>query len=219
MMKVSRKMTRAVGLLMLVLILPFSNICVAENAQEMLEKVKKKYDSIKDAELKFSQQVKFEFSKREQNVSGTLLIKKENKYRVETEGHLIVTDGSTVWSYSQQNKQVLIDKFKVDERALTPERILAAAPKDYYASVVGTEKVGKTETQILKLVPKDDDSIVQTMTLWVDESTWLIKKVEIVDVNGKQTVYTVNDIKVNIGIPDSRFTYQIPNGVEAVDLR
>ncbi len=212
-------MTRAVGLLMLVLIIPFSNICVAENAQEMLEKVKKKYDSIKDAELKFSQQVKFELSKREQNVRGTLLIKKQNKYRVETEGHLIVTDGSTVWSYSQQNKQVLIDKFKLDEGALTPEKILSTGPKDYYASVLGTEKVGKTETQMLKLVPKDDDSMVQTMTLWVDESTWLIMKVEIVDVNGKQTVYTVNTIKVNIGIPDSRFTYQIPSGVEAVDLR
>ena len=212
-------MTRAAGLLMLVLIIPFSNICVAENAQEMLEKVKKKYDSIKDAELKFSQQVKFELSKREQNVRGTLLIKKQNKYRVETEGHLIVTDGSTVWSYSQQNKQVLIDKFKLDEGALTPEKILSTGPKDYYASVLGTEKVGKTETQMLKLVPKDDDSMVQTMTLWVDESTWLIMKVEIVDVNGKQTVYTVNTIKVNIGIPDSRFTYQIPSGVEAVDLR
>ncbi len=212
------KMNRAVGFLMLALV-TFSNISVAENAQEVLEKVKKKYDAIKDAELKFSQQTKFEMSKLEQNISGTLFIKKENKYRVEAEGRLIVTDGITVWSYSPSNNQVLIDKFKLDERALTPEKVLAAAPKDYIASVVGNEKISKIETQVLTLVPKDEDSMVSRMKLWVDESTWLIKKVEIIDVNGKQTVYIVNDIKVNIGIPDSRFTYQVPSGVESVDLR
>lgn len=212
-------MNRAVGFLLLAFSFFIRPISFAENAQEVLEKVKKKYDSIKDAELKFSQRVKYEVSKLQQNVSGTLFIKKENKYRVETEGRLIITDGITVWSYSPTNKQVLIDKFKLDERTLTPEKVLAAAPKDYNASIIGTEKIGKNETQVLKLVPKDEDSMVSSMKLWVDESTWLIKKVEIVDVNGKQTVYTVNDIKVNIGIPDSRFTYQIPNGVETVDLR
>jgi outer membrane lipoprotein-sorting protein len=43
--------------------------------------------------------------------------------------------------------------------------------------------------------------------------------VELTDVAGNQTTYTVSDIKVNPGIPDSQFTYQIPDGVEAVDLR
>lgn len=212
-------MHRVVGLLLLVMSLVALNTCFADDAQSVLEKVKKKYDSIKDAELKFSQRTTFEVSKLDQTVSGTLFIKKENKYRVETDGHLVITDGSTVWSYSPLNKQVLIDNFKLNDQALTPERILAAAPKDYSASLSGTEKIGKAETQILTLVPKDEASMVQTMKLWVDEATWFIKKVEIIDVNGKQTVYTVNEIKVNIGIPDSRFTYQIPNGVEAVDLR
>jgi outer membrane lipoprotein carrier protein len=197
----------------------FSDVSVAQNAQDILEKVKKKYDSINDAELKFSQKTKFEMSKSEQNISGTLFIKKGNKYRVETENSTIVTDGNTVWSHNFANEQVLIDKFKVDERALTPERILTAAPKDYYASVVSAEKVGKADTQVLKLVPKDSDSMIRTMKVWIDESTWLMKRVEIVDINGNTTSYTIHSVAVNIGVPDSRFAYQIPKGVEAVDLR
>lgn len=196
-----------------------TNLALAETAQEILEKVKKKYDSINDAELKFSQRLTFELSKQEQAAEGTLSIKKQNKYRFETANRLVVTDGVTVWSYSPLNKQVVIDKFKLDERTLTPEKVLTAAPKDYYASAVGTEKIGKTETRMLKLVPKDEDSIVRTMKMWVDETTWLIKRVEIVDIDGKHTTYTVHDIKINVGIPDSRFTYEIPAGVEAVDLR
>jgi outer membrane lipoprotein-sorting protein len=40
-----------------------------------------------------------------------------------------------------------------------------------------------------------------------------------IDANGKKTEYVVNDIKLNTGLQDSRFAYQIPQGVEVVDLR
>ncbi|MBX2992906.1 MAG: outer membrane lipoprotein carrier protein LolA [Bacteroidetes bacterium] len=212
-------MKRVGGLVVAVVVVLFAEVCSAQTAQNILERVKRKYDSINDAELKFSQHVRFEVSKLEQNVSGTLVIKKENKYRVETEGRTIVTDGVTVWSYSQATNQVLIDRYKGDERAMTPENILAVAPKDYYASILGKEKVGGVDARLLKLVPKDENSLVRTMKAWVDESTWLIRKVEIVDVNDKTTMYVVSDMKVNTGIPDSRFAYQIPDGAEAVDLR
>ncbi len=191
----------------------------AESAQEVLEKVKKRYDAINDAELKFTQQTTYEVSKLEQRASGTLFIKKKNKYRVEFEDRIVVTDGATVWSYNPAQKQVVIDNFKLDPHVVTPEKVLAAAPQDYYASVAGTEKVGSVQARVLKLVPKDDNASVRMMKLWVDEATWLIKKVELTDIGGNKTIYTVSDIKVNTGIPDSRFTYQIPDGVEAVDLR
>ncbi|MBI5471089.1 MAG: outer membrane lipoprotein carrier protein LolA [Ignavibacteriae bacterium] len=203
----------------LVLGVAFFGSGMAQPAQDILEKMKQKYDTIKDAELKFTQRTKFEMSGNEQSVSGTLLIKKGNKYRVELENSTVVTDGVTVWSYSVPNKQVVIDKFKLEEKALTPLRIITAAPKDYYATVLKAEKIGKTETQLLKLVPKDSESMIRTMKIWIDESTWLMKKVEIVDVNGNETVYTVLSVNVNPGLADSRFAYQIPKGVEAVDLR
>ena len=213
-------MNRAVGLVMMATtILFFNSTLWAQDAQRVLENVKDKYDSIKDAEFKFSQRIKFALSKKEQTVRGTLVIKKGNKYRVETGKNTIVTDGATVWSYSTANKQVLIDHFKENQRSLTPEKILSGAPKDYTPSSAGTEKLGKVQTQILKLVPKSEDSMVGTMKLWVDESTWLIKKAEIVDDNGKETLYTVFEARINTGIPDARFTFQVPNGVEVVDLR
>lgn len=212
-------MKRLLAIGTVITLLPATLLSQTGDARQILDKVKRAYDNIKDAELEFSQQTVFEISKTEHQSSGRLFIKKQNKYRVEQQNLLLVTDGVTVWSYNPANKQVLIDKFKIDERSLTPERVLTAAPKDYYSSILGKEKVGKVETILLKLVPKDEDSIVRVMKVWVDESNWLFRKVEIEDVNGRQTTYIVSDIKVNIGIPDSRFTYQVPNGVEAVDLR
>jgi outer membrane lipoprotein carrier protein len=190
-----------------------------ETAQEVLEKVKGKYDAIKDGELKFTQRVKFSMAKIEQSVSGTLVFKKENKYRVELEEQTIVTDGETVWSYSLPNNQVLIDRFKTEEGGLSPERILTASPADFAATLLGKEKVGKTDAIVLKLVPRSEESLVKGMKLWVDEGDWMMKKVELTDVNGKVTTYTVTEFRVNIGVSDARFKYQIPEGTDVVDLR
>jgi outer membrane lipoprotein-sorting protein len=146
-------------------------------------------------------------------------MKKGNKYRVETDEMTVVTDGETVWSYSRVNNQVLIDRFKLDERALSPERILMAAPTDFSASLVGREKVGKVETIILKLLPVSDQAFLSVLKLWVGEGDHLIRRVEMADANGKETTYLVTEIRINTGVTDGRFTYRIPEGVETVDLR
>jgi outer membrane lipoprotein carrier protein len=192
--------------------------CLAEDAQDVLSKVKQKYDTLKDAEIKFLQRTTSLTSAGKQSVSGTLYIKKQHKFRVELSSQLIVTDGDTIWSYNPNNRQVIIDTYKKNSRTMTPEKILGAAPTDYSATLLPSEKVGKIQTRVLRLTPKDETSLIATMKLWVDDA-WLIRKVELTDLNGRLTTYFVNDIRVNINIPDSRFTYQIPRGVEAVDLR
>ncbi|HCV42091.1 MAG TPA: hypothetical protein DGH68_01310 [Bacteroidetes bacterium] len=210
---------RMLWVMLLPIVAVWSPLAAEETAQEVLEKTKNMYDSISDAQIKFSQKTKFELSKIEQNVSGTLYLKKANKYRLETEGQTVVTDGETVWSYTVTNKQVLVDHFKVDENTITPERILTAAPNDYISTLLGKDKIGKTEVVALKLTPKGEQSLVKSMKLWIDNSTWLIRKALITDVNGKQTEYLVTEAKTNMGIQDSRFVFQVPEGVEVVDLR
>jgi outer membrane lipoprotein carrier protein len=212
-------MRKMMIMLLLLVNAPLTTLRADEPAEELLEKVRKKYDTIADAQLKFSQRVTFGVSKIEQKTNGTLFLKKQNMYRLELNDQTIVTNGKTVWSHSVSNNQVLIDNFKVDERSLTPERILTGAPADFSATVIGSEKSGKTDVVVLKLVPKEEGSIVKSLKLWVDESTWLIKNVEVVDVNGKETEYMVNELHVNVGLKDSRFNYVIPEGVEVVDLR
>lgn len=212
-------MWRRLLVMVLVLVGCSKHLVAGETAQELLDKVRQKYESVTDAQLKFSQRVVFGISKIEQKINGTLYLKKKNKYRMELGNQTIVTDGKTVWSFSIPNNQVLIDNFKLDERSMTPERLLTGSSGDFYATLIGNEKLGKVDVVVLKLVPKDDDSIIKSMKLWVDESTWFIKKVELVDVNGKETEYVVDDLQVNVGLQDSRFVFKISEGVQVVDLR
>jgi len=200
-------------------VLAAGRLSAADSAEDVLGRVRKAYDRIEDAEVRFTQKVKFALARIEQEVSGTLFFKKENKYRVEFEGQTVVTDGETVWSYSVTNNQVLIDRFKLDERSISPERILTAAPEDFVPTIVGREKIGRADVTVLKMVPHNPAMAIKSMKLWVNESDWLTRRVEIVDLHGKETAYIVNSIKTNAGVPDTRFSFQPPDGVEVVDLR
>jgi outer membrane lipoprotein-sorting protein len=64
--------------------------------KEITDRLQKRYESIEDATARFSQHVKFGFSKIEQDFAGTLKMKKPHKYRIETEYQTLVTDGVTV---------------------------------------------------------------------------------------------------------------------------
>jgi outer membrane lipoprotein carrier protein len=211
-------MIRGAALAALVFIV-LGEAAASDDPQEILGSVRKKYDAIRDAEFRFTQRTRFPQSTLEQRAKGTLYLKKEHKYRIETEDQIVVTDGETVWSYSAANRQVLIDRFKPSDRSFSPERILGGASDDYAATVIGREKAVNTECVVLKLVPRGEGSLVSSLRLWVDPSEWLVRMAELTDVNGKVTTYTVSDIKLNPGLSDSRFVLQIPEGAEVVDMR
>jgi chaperone LolA len=194
-------------------------VYATDTAEEVLERVRDRYDDITDARLYFTQMVTMTIAGIEQKVSGTLYLKKSNRYRLELPERTVVTDGTTVWSYSVPNKQVLIDRFKLTPGSLTPEQILTGAPEDFTSTLLEPERIGDSKALVVKLIPRNDASLIKSLKLWIDDQSWLIRKVELIDVNEKKTEYLVRDIKTNTGLPDSLFTYRIPAGVETVDLR
>lgn len=190
-----------------------------DSALEIVAKVQKKYDEMKDATITFSQKVKFQLSKAEFSSRGVLYSKKTNCYRVETEDRIFVTDGKTVWSYSPANNQVLIDTYKEDKRTFSPEKFLVNVPKDFFAAILGREKLEGRNVVVLKLTPKEDKATMKSLKLWVDRGQWYLWKVELVDVTENTTTYTVHDIRLNTGLQDSTFAFIAPPDAEVVDLR
>ena len=92
-------------------------------------------------------------------------------------------------------------------------------PANYYASLMGYEKQAAGNIILLKLVPKDDRSFVKSVKVFVEENTWMLRKIVILDVNETETTYAVKDMKLNTNIKEKTFTFEIPAGSEIVDLR
>lgn len=181
--------------------------------------MKSRFDAMESVVTTFTQTVKFGFSNIRQEFSGTLKMKKPNKFRIESEHQTLVTDGQTVWAYSPVNKQVVIDHYKENRNTISPEQFLVSLPETYYAAVLGTAKRGETSLVILKLVPKDDASFIRSVKLWVEMSSWIVRSMEIEDVNETVTTYVINELTLNSPVADGAFAFSAPSGTDIVDLR
>jgi outer membrane lipoprotein carrier protein len=187
--------------------------------KDVTDRMQGRYEMIDDATAAFTKHVKLGFSNIEQTYTGTIAIKKPKKMRLEAENETVVTDGVTVWLYSPVNNQVIIDHYKENQNSISPENFLLNLPNDYYATLLGVEKSNNTSLVTLKLVPKDDRSFVKSVKIVIDEGTWNVRTIVILDVNDTETTYTVIDLKLNTNVRDKDFVYVPPAGVEVVDLR
>lgn len=185
-------------------------------AQEIIQNVQNVYKDITDAKASFTQSVKFGKGKT-QSSSGTLYIKKEKKYRIETGSQTIVTDGSTSWSYSPSKKQVVIDYYKESGNTFSPNKYLFQYPENFYSDLAGTEKLAGKDVYVLTLKPRES-GYVNSAKLWVGKDDWIIKKIYI-STDESTSTYTVKNVQLNVGLSNSKFSFSPPEGTEVIDMR
>ncbi len=203
----------------LTLILVFASTALGgDDVEDILSNVQKKYETIHDASVSFTQNIRFGVMKTEQSFSGKFYMRKGGMYRIEGEEQIIVTDGKSVWTYSKDNRQVVIDVYHEDPKSFSPDKVLINVPKNYSATILSDEKA-ETDVTVLKLIPKDDKSQVKWMKVWISREDWLMRKCQIEDVSDNLTTYAISKISLNTHLPDSLFLFSAPKGVEVIDLR
>jgi outer membrane lipoprotein carrier protein len=189
------------------------------DADELVGKLQKRYQGVRDLSVSFTQHVQFGATKAEQTFTGTLQMKKGNKYRIEMEEQTIVTDGVSVWSYNPATKQVLVDHYKEDPRSFSPDKVLVTLPANYSAALLGEEKLEGRTVSVLKLTPRQSRPALQWMKVWVDTDELVMKKIQLLDASDNLMTYRISDVRIDPGIPESRFQFTAPPGVEVIDLR
>lgn len=204
-------------ILFIALILFLSTVNLfSQDAQEIIKNVQNVYNGIADAKATFSMSEKYSSGKSTSS-SGTIFIKKENKYKIKTKSYTIVTDGQTSWSYNVSKKQVVIDNYKDDGSTFSPNKFLFQYPENFYSDLTGEEKVNGKDCYVLKLSPRTKGS-VKSAKVWVDKEASLIRKIYISTSESSKT-YTLKTITLNPGLSSSEFTFTPPSGVEVIDLR
>jgi outer membrane lipoprotein carrier protein len=187
-------------------------------ASEIVRNIQVNYDQTHDAIIRFTQTVVLPLSKVSKTISGTLYLKKGNKYRIETEDKTIVTDGKTSWIYMPASKQVVVDNFREDKNTISPDKFLLSVPSDYYVVLISSKLTDSDTTYILRLTPKSDNSFIRSIRLIVT-GNWTVRSAEISDMNDTEYTYTVKELKTNSGFSDSKFEFNPPKGAQVVDLR
>jgi len=185
---------------------------------EVVRKVQERYDGTLDFTAALTQETMVASLGKTVTSSGTIAFKKPGKMRLEiTEGdpQTVVADGSTLWLYQPAENQVLKAPFKAAFRSSTPISFLSGVGRiadDFDAKLDG-EGDG---VLYLLLTPRQGGGDVGKLRLTIARPTFEIQGAEIHDPLGNINRLRFRDIRPNSGIADSRFVFDVPDGVDVI---
>ncbi|MDZ7292383.1 MAG: outer membrane lipoprotein carrier protein LolA [candidate division KSB1 bacterium] len=190
-----------------------------EKAEDIVAKIRQTYEKLESLKGDFEQQYTWSLAGETQVLNGTLYLKKGDRYRVETQNQMIITDGKTVWTYSPDKMQVIVDRLEKSKDNPLPRDLVIKYTRDFKPRLLRSEKIGAADCHVIALSPRDENSFIHGVTAWIDKSTWLAVRIEQIDINDNKTVYLLKNPQRNVPLADALFTFDIPADAEVVDMR
>jgi len=158
----------------------------------------------------------------ERTESGTLWLKKPGKMRWEYRSprdKLFLSDGKDAWFYVPGERQVRRTAVKKLDDLRSPLAFLLGKTRLEkelqglsLASDVAPLAAGDV---VLRGVPKSLADRVSQVLLEINPEHW-ISRILIEEVDGSVTEYRFTNQKENMAVPDQRFRFVVPDGVEVV---
>ena len=185
------------------------------DADAVMTRLRAKFEEVGAFSARFRQTLDADYANSSSTIEGTILLSAD-KYRIETGGQTIVTDGKTTWVYVVEDQQVSVSDFVEDEGSFTPGHFLNERTERYNVSFSDTSSV---EDHVVFLQAKSADTYLESATLWINQSYYTVSRIDVVDVNGASIRFEMSEIDLTVDPDDSAFTFEPAEGVEVVDLR
>jgi outer membrane lipoprotein carrier protein len=193
-----------------------------QTAAELTAALQRKYDGIKDFSADFTHTYESGVLRKQITERGRLLVKKPGKMRWDysaPERKQFVSDGTTMYSYLPQDKQVIESEVPPADQAGTPTLFLAgrgSLTRDFTPSLVDAPAGMAAGSRALKLVPKGRQPDYDWLVLVLDPATLAIRGLVTVDGQGGKSSFAFTNLKENIGLADKEFAFKIPRGVDVI---
>lgn len=215
-----RKIAFAAALLALFLLLAPQS-ARTQDASAVVSGIQKKYASINDLNSSFTQETWIKDLEEKIASSGKVWFKKPGMMKWQYEEpwkDVIVSDGKKVWYLDSRENQVTeMELGSVWADSLGSYAIISILEDldrlfDVRLGAGSTDEQGNI---LLDLKQKNQEQSKQ-VTIAVDPKTYALRKIIIGDVFGNTTIIELGTAEVNLGIPDSFFTFRKPEGAGTV---
>ncbi len=222
---------KTLAVLLLLVSALFVSGCTEElSAEEIAEQMQEKEASIQD--YSYTMQMTSHFGGQTLESEARVLQKKPDRMKTvtmepeEEAGAIVVSDGEIMWTYDPKTNTVM--KMEMPETLDAGEMdyvgIIGEFLSETDVSLLGMEEIDGRSAYLLETSPKEEGEGIQLLDgvkLWVDKETWMPLRYEMYDSEGGLMIeLEIRDLKVNQGIPDSEFVFEVPEGatVKTVDL-
>jgi outer membrane lipoprotein carrier protein len=191
-------------------------------ASELADALQRKYDTVKDFSADFVHTYQGGVLKKQLTERGTVLVKKPGKMRWDytaPEKKQFVSDGSRIYFYIPADKQVIVSAVPPNAEAATPALFLAGKGRlttEFTPTLIDLPAGLPAGSRALKLVPKSKQPDYDWLVLAVDPATLAIRGLVTIDAQGGTSTFAFTNLKQNVGLADTQFTFKIPRGVDVV---
>jgi len=220
-MKTGQKCSIVIFVLALAVLEPFTAFvapAAKADVKKIMKDVKKTLDSLETFSCSFKRVLVRKKPDRTTKITGSIMMKKPYKIRVNYKNLSFITDGETTWYYLAKNNQVQISTYEYNEATYpSPHSIFKRYSADRKAVWISSENVNGALCDIVKLESKNTEE--PQVTVWIDRTLHFPVKTLEEFPSGEVTSHMLDDIKINKKINDTLFTFVPDNKITVIDLR
>lgn len=177
-------------------------------AKAVLEKMRKKYESMSNLEADFS--LVIEVPQQPAQTQKGKLIQQGDKYRLKLQDRTLVSDGKSVWLFIEKNKEVQINDAEEGSSGgiSSPKDLLKAYEWDDYIYVLSQEfsENGRVVQQI-EFKPTSKDSDYSKIRVTLDKKTSDVVSIKSFGKDGSRYTLTVTKLTPGKQVAASTFTF------------
>jgi len=206
--------------LVVLLSLPVLGLAQAAQSPEALAKaLQARYEGVRDFSADFVQTYRGGVLRTESRERGSVIVKKPGRMRwtyTSPERKEFVSDGTKMYSYIPEDRQVIVSNVPGDGEAPTPVLFLAGKG-DLVRDFTATEAESPVTGLIgLKLTPRRSEPEYEYVIVAVDPASLQIRALTTRDHQGGESTLRFENLKENRGISDQDFAFRIPRGVDVI---
>jgi outer membrane lipoprotein-sorting protein len=190
-------------------------------ALEVLDAMSKKYKAIPAFEADISYTLSNEVDKVNEEVKGKITVKGD-KFKLALKEQVIYNNGSTVWTYLPEEKEVTIDNFDAtSDDVINPSKIFDIYKKGYKYLYLGDRSEGNVLCEEVDLVPEKKDAKYFKIKMMIGKKDKSVQSFTFFEKTGNRYKYTITKFTPNVKIGDDVFVFDKSKypGVEENDLR
>jgi len=189
------------------------------------EKLQANYEKLTTFSADFTQTTQIKLNRRERQGSGTLVLLKPKYLRWDyytPERQIMISDGSDITMYFEKSRQMIVSGAAEYLQSDVTYSFFTGSGNILHDFIVneGADEENAAGSLVIELVPKESHPHLERLYVWTSRDTFLIDRLQIIDLFGTVTDLYFNNIAVdqNAGgeINDSLFHFTPPPDTEII---
>lgn len=185
---------------------------------ELMKQASAKLKTYRSMKIQFT----YEMGQGEQVVEAMKgeLVSQGDRYRMEMDDNLFISDGIITWSYIDEMEEVYVNLLENNEGGFTPTSILEGFETQFKAKYIKQETYLGKQVEIIDLVPLMPQAFYK-LRVALDPSTKMLVYTIAYDREGGTYTYRIDRFEANPEVDASIFTFKASDfpDVEVIDLR